>query len=203
MESPPAEEVQLAVKTALPIITARDEANAKMRAAIAARFEEEYLQCLSWAESAFGPGWEPSGRHYLLDQADEDRCRMTGERPTPAATVYTVRKGGQAKHFSVVNGQVVEHASYKEGFGAMLDEPHPTMTIEVRGQQVHPHRFSTCWAPIELYHPRTAEELAKLRESRFRKKAEREEHRWREENPLFVQAGYSLQDFLPDQHPHQ
>jgi hypothetical protein len=39
---------------------------------------------------------------------------------------------------------------------------------------VAPHRYSFCWAPIETYHPRSAEELAALRVSK-EKKTEREE----------------------------
>jgi len=61
-------------------------------------------------------------------------------------------------------------------------------TIEVRGQVVHPHRYSLCWAPYELYVPKTAEQLAALRESRERGKAEREERKFREENPLLAWA---------------
>jgi hypothetical protein len=34
------------------------------------------------------------------------------------------------------------------------------MRIEARGQLVAPHRYSLCWAPIEQYSPRIAEELA-------------------------------------------
>lgn len=177
------------------IPSARDEKNARMRQEIAERFEAEYLQCLAWAETAFGLGWEPSGRHYILDKAEEDRYRMTGERPTPEATVYTVKNAkGEQRHFSIVDGQAVEHASYKDGFGAMLDEPHPTMTIEVRGAHVHPHRYSLCWASIETYSPKTAEQLATLRVSRERKKVEREVKKWTEEHPIFALAGLTWEE---------
>lgn len=102
-------------------------------------------------------------------------------------TVYCVRnEAGDRRFFTVVEGLVVEHADYKAAFGSMLDEPHPTMTIEVRGQLVQPGRFSLCWAPIEPYHPLTAEQLAALRESRERKKAEQKEQRFRQEHPLFA-----------------
>jgi hypothetical protein len=53
-------------------------------------------------------------------------------------------------------------------------EPDLTRTIEVRGEQVHPHKFSLCWAGYELYNPKSAEDLAKLRVSRERGKAERQ-----------------------------
>jgi hypothetical protein len=75
----------------LPSLTPQDLANAAVRQAIAARFQAEYDQCATHAETLFGPGYEPSDYHFLLDKADEDRCHKTGERPMPAATVFTVR----------------------------------------------------------------------------------------------------------------
>lgn len=170
--------------------TPQDHKNAERRQAIADRFAEQYGRVYSLALGAFGPGWLPSHRHFLIDKADEERCRRTGERPVPAATVYTVRheETGLDRHFMVRDGQVVEVAGYEEGFGAMLDERHPTMTIEVRGERVHPHRYSLCWSDIPLYEPKTAEQLAALRESRTRKRAEREEKKWTEENPLLAWA---------------
>jgi hypothetical protein len=124
-----------------------------------------------------------------VDKQEEERVRYSGERPAAAATVYTVKNAaGEQRHFTVEGSRVVEHASHEVGFGPMLLEPHPTRTIELRGQQVLPHRYSLCWAPYELYHPRTAELLAALRATRERKKAEREEQRSREENPLLAWA---------------
>src|SRR5438105_238000 len=66
----------------------RDRENAAVREALARKQAEEYGQVLRWALGKFGPGWLPSGRHYLLDHDDEARCRRTGERPVAAATVY-------------------------------------------------------------------------------------------------------------------
>lgn len=101
--------------------TEQDLENARLRQEIAERMEAKYAECLTWALDAFGPGWLPSHRHFLLDKADEDRCRHTGERPRPTATVYTVKNdAGERRHFTVKDGQIVEHASYQDGFGAML-----------------------------------------------------------------------------------
>lgn len=52
---------------------------------------------------------------------------------------------------------MTECSGYEEGFGSMLLEPHWARTIEVRGQAVHPHRYSLCWAGYELYRPKSAE----------------------------------------------
>src|ERR1051325_4441661 len=199
MEAPDEKSTDLAEKTThLPIVTAQDEANARMRQPIAARFEEEYLQCLAWAEEAFGEGFLPSHRHFLVDKADEDRCRKTGERLTAAKTVYTVKNDkGERRHFTVEDGQVVAHASHEAGFGDMLNEPHPTMTIEVKGEKVHPHRYSLCWASIELYHPKSAEQLAALRATRKANKKKRDDEKWAQDTPLLFYAGYTPEDFPP------
>lgn len=132
---------------ALPT-TARDRENARVRQAIADVQERQWQECYLLARVAFGPGWEPSCRHFLVDKAEEDACRKSGEKPRAAATVYTVKKEGQKRHFSVEDGTVVEHDDYRPAFGPMLFEPHPTQTIEVRGQIVHPHRYSLCLRPV-------------------------------------------------------
>lgn len=178
--------------------TEQDIKNARVRQEIAARQAEEYGRVLAWARTAFGEGWLPSGRHFLIDKTEEDRCRHSGERPSAAATVYTVRNvQGDQRHFTVAADTVTEHDSYEAGFGAMLLEPHPTHTIEVRGQMVHPHRYSLCWAGYELYDPKTAEQLAALRETRERRKKEREDKEFAEENPLLTYGGIKRQDLMP------
>jgi hypothetical protein len=168
--------------------TELDFENARIRGAIAARQQAEYDEALAWALEAFGPGWLPSHKHVLLDKAEEDRCRYTCERPHAAATVITAKNDAvDRRHFSVTeDGQVVEHVSMEAGFGAMLLEPHPTQRIEVRGQLVAPHRYSLCWSAFELYRPKTAEELAALRETRERRKQQREGARWAQDNPLLA-----------------
>lgn len=178
-----------------PQPTEHDHENARIRQEIADRQAQEYGQVLAWALGAFGPGWEPSCRHFLVSKQEEDRVRYTGDRPVAAATVYVVKNAKEVKrHFTVTDGQVVECAGYEEGFGSMLLEPHPTQTIEVKGQRVHPHRYSLCWAPYELYHPKSAEQLSALRVSRERGKEERADKKFAEENPLLAQAGIRRAD---------
>jgi hypothetical protein len=172
----------------LPIPTGQDRRNAAARQAIAERQQAEYDRVLHWAMGKFGIGWWPSGRHFLVDKADEHRCRRTGERPVPAATVYAVRReDGAKRHFIVKDGLVTEVSGYEEGFGPMLQEPHPSMRIEVRGQSVAPHRYSLCWSPIEKYSPRTAEELAAARVTRERNRAIREQAKFERDYPLFAE----------------
>jgi hypothetical protein len=176
------------VPPAIP--TERDLDNARRREAIAEKQEAQYVQCLAWALGAFGPGWIPSHRHYLVEKDEEERARRTGEKPTAAATIFTVRdNAGRKRHFSVEGGSVCEHAGYEAGFGSMLLEPHPTRGFEHRGQWCPTHRYSLCWAGYERYHPKTAEELASLRATREQNKAEREVQKWRDEHPLFLLAG--------------
>jgi len=152
---------------------------------------EAYAQVLKWALGAFGPGWLPSHRHFLVASDEAARVRYTAERPQAAATVYTVKNSaGRARHFTVdAEGRVRECADYKEGFGDMLFEPHPTRTIEVRGQLVHPHRYNLCWSPYDLYEPMTAEDLARLRQSRERKRQERADAQWAADHPLLAWSG--------------
>jgi hypothetical protein len=172
-----------------PTPTERDVANAAAREAIARRQGEQYERVWGWATGLFGPGWLPSGRHFLVTIDEEERSRREGTPAIAAATVYTVRheETGMKRHFTVSEDeQVTEVESYEKAFGPMLLEPHPTRTIEVAGKHVHPHRYSLCWAPIEIYHPRSAEQLAALRASRERGKQEREQKKWAEENPLWA-----------------
>lgn len=159
---------------------------ARVRREIAERQQAEYDECHGWALAAFGPDWLPSCRHFLLEKDEEEKARRTGERPKPAATVYTVRKGKDKRHFTVANGQITEHADYKDGFGEMLYEPHPTAGFEHQGEWCPYHRFSLCFAPYDLYHPKTAEQLAALRVSREQKRTEREAKAWAEANPLLA-----------------
>jgi hypothetical protein len=164
--------------------TAQDMENANTRAAIAARFEAEYRQVMAWADRIMGPGWEPVGRHYLVDKDEEQRARREGGPMKAAATVFTVTNGVRKRHFTVRDDKPVEVSGYQECFGPMLLEPHPTQRIEVRGERVAPHRYSLCWAPVEVYRPRSAEDLAALRERREAKAVDKAA----EENPLFADA---------------
>jgi hypothetical protein len=172
-----------------PQPTARDLQNAAARDAIARKQNEEYAHILRWALGKFGPGWLPNGRHYPLTHDEEERSRKEGTPAVASATVYTARheETGDKRHFTVAeDGRVTEVSGYKEAFGPMLQEPDTSRTIEVKGQQVHPHRYSLCWAPSELYHPRSAEALAKTRQTREQNKAAKEEQQWRDSAPLFT-----------------
>src|SRR5207253_745067 len=122
----------------------QDRENARRRQEIAERQEADYVQCLSLALKAFGPGWLPSGRHCLTDKDEEERARRTGERARATATVYTVRNAaGECRHFSVADdGQVTCHESAASGFGSMLKEPHPTRGFQHQGQWCPVHRYS-------------------------------------------------------------
>jgi hypothetical protein len=173
-----------------PQPTGRDAENAARRQAIAELQAEEYGQVLRWALGAFGPGWEPSHRHFLQEKDEEDRCRRTGERPRAAATVYTVKNAaGGRRHFTVSgDGKVTECESYQAGFGPMLFEPHPTRGFERGGQFCRCHRYSLCWSGYELYRPRSAEQLASLRAGREHGRAERAAKKWAEDHPLLAWA---------------
>jgi hypothetical protein len=174
--------------TAAPEPTDQDRKNARIRQVIAERQQAEYDRVLLWAQDTFGPGWLPSCRHFLLDRAEEERCRRNGARPVAAATCYTVRNAaGGKRHFIVKDGQATECEGYEEGFGPMLQERHSTMRIEIKGENVAPHRYSLCWAPIETYQPRSAEQLAAARVTRERNKAERAERKYAEDYPLFAE----------------
>ncbi len=196
MESPHQSDTQPEAPAKATVPTEHDRENFRIRQEIAEQQEREYRECYLLAFGAFGPGWLPSHQHVLIDKEEAARVRYTQERPQVAATVYTVRHAdGRVRHFTVEDGRVKEHASYEAGFGAMLLEPHPTRTIEVRGEMVHPHRYDLCFAPYVLYKPKTPEQLASLRETRERKKDEK----FAEEYPLFALAGFTRKEKDADQ----
>ncbi len=99
--------------------TAGDRENERRRQAIAERMEAEYRECYLKAFGAFGPGWLPSCRHYLVDKDVEDRHRRDGSPMIAAATVFTVKNAeGRKRHFTVgEDGLVTECASMEAGFG--------------------------------------------------------------------------------------
>ena len=164
--------------------TSQDIENARIRRQIAERQGQEYEECLRWAVEAFGSGWEPSGRHYLIEKDEEERARATGERPTAAAKVFTVKNAaGEKRYFTVVNGRAVEHASHEAAFGDMLLELHPTRGFEHRGKFCRIQRYILCWGSFELYHPKTAVQLAKARARR----EERAIEKAAQDNPLFAE----------------
>jgi hypothetical protein len=180
-----------------PEPTEQDRQNAAIRQAIADRQQADYNRVLRLAMGKFGPGWVPSGRHFLVEKVEEDRARREGGPVQAAATVFTVKheETGEKRHFTVgEDGKVTEVGNYEEGFGAMLTEPDPVRGFEHGGKWCPYHRYSLCWAPYELYHPRSAEQLASLRASRERGKTEREEKEWAAENPLLAWAERQAQE---------
>jgi hypothetical protein len=177
------------------LVSARDRENEQIRREVAERFEREIAQVRAWAQSVFGKGWEPAHRHFLVEIDEEDRARSANERPTPAATVYTVKnKAGEQRHFTVRDGKVVPCSGYEEGFGDMLHEKHPTRGFEHKGKWAAYGRFSLCWGWYEEYSPKTAEQLAALRASREKGKADRADRKFEQDNPLLAQAGITRQD---------
>lgn len=163
--------------------TPQDEHNAAIRAEISARFRRDWDECAAHAERLFGPGWRPSHRHFLVDKDAEEVARRTGTRPVAAATVYTVRRGDERRHFMLRDGEPVEVESKEAGFGDMLYEPHPTQGFtDQTGQFHHFHRYSLCWSGYEIYEPRTAAQLAEARARR----EERAVEALAEAQPLFA-----------------
>lgn len=158
-----------------------DRENARRRQEIADRFRAQAAQAEALACSLFGPGWKPSGYHYLVEKDAEDEARRTNSKPTPSATVISVEKDGVKRHFRV---ETMEECETPEaGFGDMLLEPHPTKDFEHRGQWCRIHRYSLCWGWFEAdYRPQTTKQLAAAREKRQAKSVEKEA----ESAPLFA-----------------
>ncbi len=165
--------------------TPQDIANAATRQQIAARQAHEYGEALALALTALGPGdWQPWMKLSLID-ADH---RRTGDT-TPVAVVYKVATGEQRLSENSVflrrmpDGTVQQASSYEALFGDLLKEKHPMRTVEIRGEQVPVARYELCWAALELYQPRTAEQLAEARVKREAKAIEK----MAQENPLFAE----------------
>jgi hypothetical protein len=177
------------VADSTPAPTQQDIQNATNRAAIAQKQNEEWGRVYAWAFGAFGPGYEPVGRHYLVDKVEEEAARKEDRPVVAAMTAYCVNNGtGRRRYFTMDEGQVTEHLGYQEAFGPALTEPHPTLRFMHRGKELPAHHYSLCWGSIERYEPMTAEQLSILRASRERQKAEREEAAFQRDNPLLAWA---------------
>lgn len=146
-----------------------DRENAARRQAISDRFRSQYEEARALAEQVFGPGFRPTGYHYLVEKDAEDEARRTNTKPTPAATVITCQNArGEKRHFRVET--MTECDTPEAGFGEMLMEPHATKGFEHRGQWCRFHRYSLCYGWFEPdYRPKTAEALAAARERREQK----------------------------------
>lgn len=170
-----------------PVPTALEEQNAATRAAIAERQNATYAECQRLADRALGPGYRPWMKIVLLD-GDH---RRTGDT-TPAAVCYKVYAGDLRLSSNSVyvrempDGGVQTASNFEPLFGELLDEKHPTKCVEVKGERVPCGRYEVAWAALERYTPRTAVELASLRASRERKAVEREELRFRAQEPLWA-----------------
>jgi hypothetical protein len=168
--------------------TQQDNENARRRRQIADRQREEYAGAERLALEALGPGWTPWMKLSLLDSDH----RRTGNTE-PAATAYKVYRGEKrlTEHSVYVrqmpDGQVLHADSYEPLFGELLHEKHPTRTIEVFGQRVPAGKYELCWSALELYEPKSAEELAALRVTRERKAEERAVAQAIGANPLFAE----------------
>lgn len=155
--------------------TEQDIRNAELRQAVADRFRAEYLAARSDSSRAFGSGWEPTGRHFLVTHDEEDRAQAAGDRMRPAAEVFTAEKDGVRRHFTLAGGHPVESGSYQDGFGDLLFEPDPVRGFERDGVFHHRHKHSLYWAGYEPnYRPQSAEQLAAARERREKAAVERE-----------------------------
>src|SRR5262245_32833255 len=164
--------------------TVQDMDNARRRRDIAARQAEEYAEAERLAVEALGPGWSPWMKLSLLD-SDYHRTRNS----EPVATAYKVCQGEQRLTENSVylrrmpDGQILHGPRYEPLFGDLLQEPHPTRTLEVRGRQVPCPRYSLCWSALERYEPRSAEQLAAARVKREQRTIDREA----QAHPLFAE----------------
>lgn len=155
--------------------TEQDLLNAAFRQAIAQAEAERFGHARRLVWGALGPGWEPACRRVLIDKAEEALARKECRKPEVAAMVITARHRGNGshRHLRIIWDQVVGvHETYEAAFGEMLMEHHPTLRLEVRGRMVAPPRYSLCWAGYEVSSPKSAEQLALLRERREAKAVE-------------------------------
>lgn len=178
--------------------TNQDRENAHIRQKIAKRQADEYGEAQRLALVALGPGWKPWMKLFLIDS---DHRRNGNIKPV--ATVYKVYRGAERISENAVylrrmpDGQVAKADSYEPLLGDLLQQKHPTRTVEVRGQQVPVAHYELCWSALVLYHPKTAQELAERRATRERRKQEREDLRFAEENPLLAWAERAKQEDTP------
>ncbi len=170
--------------TAEESVSSQDIKNARVRRQIADRQAKAYAEAESLALAALGLGWTPWMKLSLID-SDYHRTGNT----EPDATAYKVYRGKERLTENSVyvrqmpDGQILQADRYEPLFGELLHEPHPTRTLEVRGQQVPSPRYSLCWSALELYTPKSAEQLAA---ARMKREANALDHA-AQENPLFAE----------------
>jgi hypothetical protein len=170
----------------MPKPTEQDMRNAALRRTVAERQRAAWNECLRLAEAALGPEWEPWMKLVLVD-ADH---RRSGDE-TPVAVAYKVRKGkGEARQVRYLRqgpDGVIASEEYEPLFEPLLTELHPTKTIEIKGKPVALPRWQVYWSALELYEPRSAEQLAAARVTRQRNKAAREQQKYERDYPLFAE----------------
>jgi hypothetical protein len=182
----------------MPNPTPQDIENAKTRQEIAERQNTEYREAERLAVATLGPGFRPWMKLVLLPSD----YHQTGNT-TPHAVAFKVYKGEHKLTENSVylrkfpDGTVRKAASYEELFPE-LHEQHPTRKLEVKGKIVPAPRYSLCWSALELYAPKTAEELAALRANREQNREARADTRFAAENPLLAQSGIRRQDLEPE-----
>ena len=169
--------------------TDQDRRNAELRANVASKQNDQYQEAALLALATLGPGWKPWMKLTLID-ADH---RQSGNREA-AATVFKVYRGDEKISDNAMfirkmpDGRLMKNQRYEPLFGDMLFEAHPYKTMEVRGQIVPVGRYELCWSAVDIYRPKSADQLGALRESRERGKTARDEKRWAEANPLLAWA---------------
>jgi|SRR5581483_74376 len=189
----------------VPQPTAGDIENAAMRQAIAEKQLAEYAHCLKLALGALGPGWTPWMKIVLLES---DYHLHRDKPPVVGGVVYKVYRGelrlSENSMFLLEgpDGTVLKDRNYEPLFGALLTELHPTRKLEIKGEQVPAPRWSVTWGALEMYIPKSAEELASLRVSRERGKAQRDQQKFEEENPLLAWLERNVPADLPSTENH-
>jgi hypothetical protein len=163
-----------------PEPTEQDRRNAEYRRQVAERQLAEYRHAEAIAARALEPGWKPSMKLTVVRMED---CRPTGPNdpaPVPVSVAYRVGyrlMGERMVRYvrELPSGEVLCSENYEDVFQGLLDEKHPTQTMEIKGQRVPVKRFQLYCSSMDVMEPHTAEELADLRASREQKKAERAE----------------------------
>jgi len=168
-------------------VRVQDIENAERRKVMAAVQNAEFALCESLALRALGPGWSPWMKLSLLES---DYHRRAGP-PAVRATAYKVYRGdarlsAESIYLMERDGAVITAETPEELFGDLLTERHPTYGFEQDGRWIAFDRWCITWSALELYHPRSAEQLAEARVNRERKRAERELQKWRTDHPLLA-----------------
>src|SRR5262245_14337697 len=113
--------------------TGDDHARATMRQQIADRQNGEYQEAKSLALRTLGPGWKPWMKLILIPSDH----RQTGDT-SPVAVAYKVYRGEQRVTATSMfirrmpDGRLARARNHEELFGDLLDEKHPTRTMEFK-----------------------------------------------------------------------